>query len=188
MTCSLSRFAVLTCTLVLALAACAKSANNSNGGNTSGTGGTAAGTGGATGVGTGGATAAGTGGATAAGTGGTTAGGAGMGAAANMPNAMCKAGASGMNPACDNCACTPDAMNGCLDELTACEGSSDMMVNKLCKAILDCATKNKCSGNACLMPCMTEITAASQYTTGDALGPATNVGTCTMMKCGSVCP
>src|SRR6185295_13697804 len=104
-------FVALSCSVVLALAGCSKAGDDDDGAPATGTGGMSA-----TATGTGGMAATGTGGMGAAtGTGGMAAGGAGMGAAANMPNAQCLA--TTMMMPCDNCACTPSAMNGCLDEL-----------------------------------------------------------------------
>src|SRR5690349_4743120 len=60
-------------------------------------------------------------------------GAAGMGAAgmsstpANMPDATCISMANHMNMACENCGCTPNAMNGCLTELMECQGAADAM-------------------------------------------------------------
>src|SRR5690349_24197408 len=79
-------------------------------------------------------------GSTAAGTmatAGTTAGAAGMSSApANMPDATCMSMGNHMNPACENCGCTPNAMNGCLTELMACQGAADAMSAMLCGAII----------------------------------------------------
>ncbi len=172
-------FAAGMCALALVFGGCKKSSDN----NTAATGGTGVGTGG-TGVATGG-TGVATGG-TGVATGGTT-GGAGA-AAPNMPDPTCKMGANGTNPACDNCACTPDAMGGCLDELVACEGTMDPMANMLCKAIADCASTNKCSGTACTTPCMTQINAAINYMGGAPVNAVTLLGQCTAASCGSVCP
>lgn len=158
----------------LTISGCSK---NSSSNSSTGTGGTAAAAGTSGRLGTGGVNAAAAGSGAAAGAG-----------AANMPNAQCLAGANHMNVPCENCSCTPDAMGGCLDELTACQGASDAMSAMLCGAIIDCATKNKCTGNACITPCMTEITAAAGYMMAAPLTAATNVGTCSMNKCGSVCP
>lgn len=179
MTRSKVHFLALTCSVVLALAAC-KSGDDDDSGNT-GTGGT-----GATATGTGGMAATGTGGTTTAGTGGMSGGAAGMGsgAAPNMPNAMCLA--TTMMMPCDQCACTPSAMGGCLDELTTC--ATDMSAataGTACKALIDCAGKNNCNGNSCLMPCMAEISAASMA--GNALTNAMAVGACTSTKCMAVC-
>jgi hypothetical protein len=169
-------FAVLICALLSSATACKKS--DSGGG--TGTGGAAPGssTGGTVGVATGGTT-----GGTAA-----TGGGAGMSAApANMPDPTCKAMPTMTAPACQNCSCTPDAMGGCLTELMACQGATDAMSAMLCKAVIDCCVMNKVTGAACLTPCMSQITAASGYMSGAPLTAATNVGNCSMMKCGSVC-
>jgi hypothetical protein len=117
------------------------------------------------------------------------AGGAGMGSGmtANMPNAMCLMGATGAMPMCDACACTPNAMNGCLEQLTACAGAADANDAMLCKAIIDCASMNNCTGAACLSPCMTQISAATMMGT-NAVANATAVGDCTSTKCMAVCP
>jgi hypothetical protein len=179
---SLLLTAALMCSFVLALGACKSGDDDDD---------STAGTGGTTATGTGG-TAAATGGMTG-GAAGTTAGAGGMAAGGmapgDMPNATCLMATPGM--ACDRCACTPNAMNGCLEELTACEGGADMMGNMLCKAIIDCANKNKCSGQACTTPCMTEISAAISYM-GTAmpapLAGAMAVGACTSMRCKGACP
>lgn len=141
------------------------------------------------GAGAGGAGAGGAG-MTGAGMGAAGMGGAGMGAAGmaapNMPDAMCIAMASAETP-CSRCACTPNAMGGCLDELNACQGSMDDMHNMLCGAIIACAEANNCSGAACVTPCMAEITAASGYMMAAPLTAAMAVGSCTGMSCGSAC-
>jgi hypothetical protein len=122
----------------------------------------------------------------AAGMGGAGMGAGGMGSAPNMPDAMCLSMASAETP-CSRCACTPNAMGGCLDELSACQGSTDAMAAMLCGAIIACAEENGCSGAACVTPCMAEITAASGYMMGAPLTAATAVGTCTGMSCDGAC-
>jgi hypothetical protein len=176
-------FACLVCVLALTLAGCKKSDSSTS---STGTGGSAA-LPGTTGGHAGGTVAASAGTTGATGTAGST-GSAGAGAAAGMTTAQCLAGGNHMNPACQSCSCMPDAMNGCLDELSKCQGASDAMSATLCGAIIDCATMNKCTGTACVTPCMTQITAAAGYMGGAPLTAATAVGTCSMMKCGTVCP
>jgi hypothetical protein len=185
MTRSLFYLTALACICASTITACGGDDDTSTG-NPIGSGGAKAA--GASGGGAAGTT-TGTGGATTAGgSGGSSAGGAGMGMAANMPDATCKAGASGINAACDNCSCTPDAMGGCLTEIAACQGSTDMMTAMLCKALVDCCVKNNVTGMACATPCMNEVSAAFMYMSGAPVNAATALGNCSSMKCAAVCP
>lgn len=109
------------------------------------------------------------------------------GAAPNMPDTACMGMPSTSAPECQACSCTPNAMGGCLDELTACQGNADAMAAQLCGAVIDCCVANGVSGTECLTPCMTEIAAAAGYMGGGPLTAATAVGDCSAMSCGSVC-
>lgn len=170
-----SKIVVVWFCAVIAMAAGCGS-DDGNGGGTAGVG--------AAGVGAAGAGAAGAG---AAGT-----GAAGMGTpgtAPNMPDATCLSMAGTDNPSCSACACTPNAAGGCLDQITACQGSADPMLNMLCSAIIACARANGCTGQACLQPCMAEITAGFQYMQAAPTTAATAVGDCTSTSCAAAgCP
>jgi hypothetical protein len=115
-------------------------------------------------------------------------GGAAGGGAPNMPDAACMAAAGADNPACSACACTPNALGGCLNEVTACQMGADAMANQLCGAILTCARMNNCTGEACITPCMSQIFAAISYMGGIATMNASTVGMCTATSCAAVCP
>lgn len=147
---SLTSSSVLVVASMFALVACGDEASDDEGGGTAGTTPTA-GT-----VATAGTTAAGM------------SGGAGKAGSAppapNMPDAMCLATEGGGT--CASCACTPNAMGGCLTEQEACLMGPDPMANMLCTEVIKCARMNKCSGISCFGPCMAQISAAMAYPPG----------------------
>jgi hypothetical protein len=97
----------------------------------------------------------------------------------------------GAFPQCLDCVCTPNAMGGCLEEVSNCQEGPDPMSNELCAAVIACARANFCTGATCLTPCMAEIAAASAYVQEDgvttALTWASNTGTCTVAACPGSC-
>lgn len=125
----------------------------------------------------------------AAGTGLAGAGAAGTGTTApNMPDAACMAAAGPNSPACSACACTPNALGGCLDQVNACQNGADAMANMLCGAILTCARTNNCTGTGCVTPCMSQVVAGATYMGGAPTTAASAVGMCTSTSCAAVCP
>jgi len=86
-----------------------------------------------------------------------------------MPDATCTAAYANPVADCNDCVCTPNAMNGCLEDFQACENNPDPTFAMLCKALVDCAVAVKCMGAACYTAggCMAQIDAAAGYMGGD---------------------
>jgi hypothetical protein len=85
-----------------------------------------------------------------------------------MPDATCSAGYMNDSMDCKDCVCSPNSTTGCLEQWQACFANSDAMFVTLCKAVVDCAVANSCSGAACYTAafCMTQIDAAATYMGG----------------------
>jgi hypothetical protein len=86
-------------------------------------------------------------------------------------------------------------MGGCLDELKACEMSSDSMANMICKAVIDCCKMNNLNNTTCPTSpmCTTQLTALIGYTpdggmAGSLAALSSAVGSCSAMKCAGACP
>ncbi len=119
------------------------------------------------------------------------------------PDQACVAAYTQPNADCQACACTPDAMGGCLDEFNRCFNNPDPQFTTLCSAVINCATAKKCSGAACYTAdlCMAEIDAAGAYMGGSVAtcamvdmadanpcAASSVFGTCTgMTMCATVC-
>jgi hypothetical protein len=114
-----------------------------------------------------------------------------------VPDMACAAAYMNPKKTCNDCACAPKAMMGCLDEFKACEMNADKDFAAKCTAVVKCALAKNCSGAACYVAgvCMTEIDMASggDATTcmGDptmnACAAATTFGTCTTTTCAKAC-
>ena len=92
-----------------------------------------------------------------------------------MPDAACVAAFAEPRMDCQACTCTPNAMDGCLDEVNRCFNNADAQFSMLCSAVVNCAVAKGCSGTACYTAanCMAEIDAAAGYMGG-------SVATCSM--------
>lgn len=107
---------------------------------------------------------------------------------------------------CAECACL-----SCTSESMACLGGSDSTANANCEAVVECARTNMCIGNDCycgptvdatcatmpMGPCANEINTAAggmamvsaqACATGNPLGDAVALGTCTDTNCTTECP
>lgn len=88
------------------------------------------------------------------------------------PDEACVAKYKHSNPLCIQCACQPNAIGGCLDEINTCYDTPSLM--GLCQKVIDCAGRVACAGSGCYNAtlCMAEIDEAAAGNLGACNDPA----------------